>query len=170
MYYIFLPFAKQNQAEVWPRFQSMLKILLWPNGVKWKLDASGPLCLWQCFFFAPLKLRFSSCMIGSYSWDHQHKDLREGSACSLLLTQVYKTSYLVLFWISWLLLEWTKDCHWRRRILGHEWTQGRSNLCSNQQKVHLWRGWVLFSQEGSKYEIFLESQKWSPRGYFLWSL
>ena len=29
----FLPFAKQNQAEVWPRFQSLWKPLLWSKGV-----------------------------------------------------------------------------------------------------------------------------------------
>ena len=28
-------FAKQNQAEVWPRFQSFLKLLLWTKGVEW---------------------------------------------------------------------------------------------------------------------------------------
>ena len=44
----FLPFAKQNQAEVWPRFQSLLKLLLWTKGVKWikVLNALGLLCLW----------------------------------------------------------------------------------------------------------------------------
>ena len=31
----FSPFAKQNQAEVWPRFQSLLKLLLWTKGVEW---------------------------------------------------------------------------------------------------------------------------------------
>ena len=47
----FLPFAKQNQAEVWPRFQSLLKLLLWTKGVEWVkvLNALGPLCLWKCF-------------------------------------------------------------------------------------------------------------------------
>ena len=46
----FLPFAKQNQAEVWPRFQSLLKLLLWNKGVEWVkvLNALDPLCLWQC--------------------------------------------------------------------------------------------------------------------------
>ena len=46
------PFARQNQAEVWPRFQSLLKLLLWTKGVAvgWfkELNALGPLCLWQC--------------------------------------------------------------------------------------------------------------------------
>ena len=46
----FSPFAKQNQAEVWPRFQSLLKLLLWTKAVEWVkvLNASGRSCLWQC--------------------------------------------------------------------------------------------------------------------------
>ena len=46
----FLPAAKQNEAEVWPRFQSFLKLLLSPKGVDWVkvLNALGPSCLWQC--------------------------------------------------------------------------------------------------------------------------
>ena len=31
----FSPFARQNQAEVWPWFQSLLKLLLWTKGVEW---------------------------------------------------------------------------------------------------------------------------------------
>ena len=31
----FSPLAKQNHTEVWPRFQSLLKLLLWTNGVEW---------------------------------------------------------------------------------------------------------------------------------------
>ena len=44
-------FAKQNQAEVWPRFPTLLKLLLWTKVVEWlKLrNALCPLCLWQCF-------------------------------------------------------------------------------------------------------------------------
>ena len=47
----FWPFAKQKQAEVGPRFQSLLKLLLWTEGIEWVkvLNALGPLCLWQCF-------------------------------------------------------------------------------------------------------------------------
>ena len=47
----FLSFAKQNQAEVWPRFPTLLKLLLWTKVVEWLkvLNALGPLCLWQCF-------------------------------------------------------------------------------------------------------------------------
>ena len=51
--YFFLPFSKQNQAELWPRFQSFLKLLLWTKVVEWVkvLNALGPMCLLQCFFF-----------------------------------------------------------------------------------------------------------------------
>ena len=47
------PFAKQNQAEVWPRFQILLKLLFWIRGVQWVkvLNALGPLCLLQCFYY-----------------------------------------------------------------------------------------------------------------------
>ena len=31
----FLPFGKQNQTDVWPRFQSFLKLLLWNKVVEW---------------------------------------------------------------------------------------------------------------------------------------
>ena len=45
----FSPFAKQNQAEVWPRFQSLLKLLIWTKDVECVkvLDSLGPSCLWQ---------------------------------------------------------------------------------------------------------------------------
>ena len=45
------PFAGQNQAEVWPRFQSLSKLLLWYKVFEWVkvLNALGLLCLWQCF-------------------------------------------------------------------------------------------------------------------------
>ena len=41
-----LPFTKQNQAEVWPRFQSLLKVLLWTRGVNGvnALNAFGNVC------------------------------------------------------------------------------------------------------------------------------
>ena len=42
----FSPFAKQSQAEVWPRFQCFLKLLLSTKGVEW-VNALGPLCLWH---------------------------------------------------------------------------------------------------------------------------
>ena len=33
LFYVFLALFKQNQAEVWPRFQSLLRFLLWTEGV-----------------------------------------------------------------------------------------------------------------------------------------
>ena len=47
----FLAFAKQNQNEVWLRFQSLLKLLLLTKGVDWveTLNALGPLYLWRYF-------------------------------------------------------------------------------------------------------------------------
>ena len=57
----FLPFVKQNQAAIWPKFQSlMLKLLFWSKGgeeVKVH-NALCQLCIWQCFmsiFDFPLK-------------------------------------------------------------------------------------------------------------------
>ena len=49
----FSPFVRQNQAEVWPRFQSLLKLPLWAKGVEWNkvLNVWGQLCLWQCLLF-----------------------------------------------------------------------------------------------------------------------
>ena len=43
----FSPFAKQNPAEVWPIFQSLLKLLLWTKGVEWVkvLNALGLSCI-----------------------------------------------------------------------------------------------------------------------------
>ena len=43
----FLSFAKQNQAEVWPRFKSLLKLLLWNEIVEW-IKVLGSWCLGQC--------------------------------------------------------------------------------------------------------------------------
>ena len=44
----FSPFARHNHAEVWPRYQSLLKLLFWTKDVEWVnvLNALGP--LWQC--------------------------------------------------------------------------------------------------------------------------
>ena len=49
----FSPFAQQNQAEVWPRFQSSLKLLLWTKGVEWVkvLNSLGLLYFWQRLFY-----------------------------------------------------------------------------------------------------------------------
>ena len=47
----FSSLAKQNQDEVWPRFQSLLKFLLWTKGVEWikTLNAFAGItskCIW----------------------------------------------------------------------------------------------------------------------------
>ena len=54
---MYLPFAKQNQAEVWPRFHFRT------IGVEWVKvpNAWDPLCLWQCFEY-PLDIK------GSQHW------------------------------------------------------------------------------------------------------
>ena len=48
---VVLCIAKQNQDEVWPRFQSLLKFLLWTKGVEWikALNAFAGItskCIW----------------------------------------------------------------------------------------------------------------------------
>ena len=49
----FSPFGSQNQAEVWQRFQNMMKLLLRTDDIKWVkvLNVLSSLCLWQCFIF-----------------------------------------------------------------------------------------------------------------------
>ena len=48
----FSHFATRNQAEVWSRFQRLLKLLLWAKCVGWVkvLNTLGLLCLEQCFY------------------------------------------------------------------------------------------------------------------------
>ena len=48
MYFLLL--VNWNQTQVWPIYQSLLKLLLWTKGVEWVkvLIALGLLCLWQC--------------------------------------------------------------------------------------------------------------------------
>ena len=43
--------SSRYKTEVWPRFQSYLKLLLWNKVDEWVkvLNALGPLCLWKCF-------------------------------------------------------------------------------------------------------------------------
>ena len=45
-----LSHPQQNQAEVWRRFQRLMKLQLWNKGANLvkALDALGPLCLWYC--------------------------------------------------------------------------------------------------------------------------
>ena len=49
--YLFLAICQKKLADLWPRFQSWLKLLLWTKCVDWvkAFNASGPLCLCQCF-------------------------------------------------------------------------------------------------------------------------
>ena len=58
----FLTFVKQDQAEVWPRFQSLLKLLLWTKGIEWVkvFNALGPLCLKQCLYFSWWKTQWQT--------------------------------------------------------------------------------------------------------------
>ena len=51
LWYVFLALCQTKQAEVSPRFQSLMKLLLWTKVVERVkvLNALGPLCLWQCF-------------------------------------------------------------------------------------------------------------------------
>ena len=52
LFHVFLALLPKKK-EVWPRFQSLLKLLLWTQGVEWDivLNALGPLCHWQCLFY-----------------------------------------------------------------------------------------------------------------------
>ena len=58
----FSPFAKQNQAEVWPRFKSLLKFLLWTKCVEWfkVLNPLDPLCFWQCLYIRHFEEKFQN--------------------------------------------------------------------------------------------------------------
>ena len=56
----FSPFAKQNQVEVWPQFQSLLKLLLWTKGVEFNKvlnTLNGSLVPLSMFF-----VRVSACV------------------------------------------------------------------------------------------------------------
>ena len=66
----FSPFAKQNQAEAWPRFQCLLKLLLWTQGVECVkvVSALGPFCLFAFLYKhgvkkkqAGVRARFQTC-------------------------------------------------------------------------------------------------------------
>ena len=57
----FSPFAKQHQDEIWPRFQSLLKLLFWANGVDCQLTQGQNI---QCLGgVLPLAMSFSSMYI-----------------------------------------------------------------------------------------------------------
>ena len=66
----FSPFVKENQTEVLQRLQHLLKLLFWTKGVQcWVkvLNASGPLCFWQCFY---LRNTLRPCLDQSHLWNH----------------------------------------------------------------------------------------------------
>ena len=46
----FSAFALQNQTEVWPRFQSVLKLLLSTKCLEW-VQLLNALGIWQCWYF-----------------------------------------------------------------------------------------------------------------------
>ena len=48
----FLKLLRQTNHDVWPRFQSLLKLLLWTKDVEWVKvhNVLGPLCPWQCLY------------------------------------------------------------------------------------------------------------------------
>ena len=72
----FLPFFKQNQAEVWSQFQSLLMLLLWTIGDKWVkiLNALGVLCLWPCFNLE-FKTDYIICNLSTVLKDAASEDL-----------------------------------------------------------------------------------------------
>ena len=84
-------FAKQNQAEVWPRFQSFLKLLLWTKGVEWieVLNALGPLCLWQCFYLKTIMAIMATPL------DQEH------IAHALWISGFWKVAILAGLWGPW---------------------------------------------------------------------
>ena len=83
----FSPFAKQNQAEVWPRFQSLLKLLIWTKDVECVkvLDSLGPSCLWQWLRDHSLS-KSANCKI----WKSSQNGLLH--RCSVLLWEVLDQS------------------------------------------------------------------------------
>ena len=76
IYMYFLPFFKQNQAEVWSQFQSLLMLLLWTIGDKWVkiLNALGVLCLWPCFNLE-FKTDYIICNLSTVLKDAASEDL-----------------------------------------------------------------------------------------------
>ena len=96
----FSPFAKQNEAEVWPIFQIFLKLLLWTKVVEWVkvFNALGPLCLRQCIKTNPETKFFWDCYWNTL-WD---------KICFLYLfgkgyqhSQNFKSNRLHSHFLSW---------------------------------------------------------------------
>ena len=50
LFYLYLALCQTKPSWIWPRFQSLLKLLLWKKVNWWVkvLNELGPLCLWQC--------------------------------------------------------------------------------------------------------------------------
>ena len=100
-----LPFAKQNRAEVWPRFQILLNLLFWTKGVEWVLvlDALSPLCLWQCLCHAGKKQEKNSQQNSQISSVDGSNAEMEPGAFSVWQTKIAVVTrwffYLVVFFL-----------------------------------------------------------------------
>ena len=70
----------KKKAEVRPRLESLLKLLLWTKRVEWLkvLYILGPLCLWQCFLqcCAVCDQGINSCLVLA-RWDVLDLDCKE---------------------------------------------------------------------------------------------
>ena len=76
LFYLYLlPFARQNQAKVWPIFQSFLKLLLWTKGVEWVKLALGLLCLRQYFLLKPRQNQYKAGSQSSADWISRKKGI-----------------------------------------------------------------------------------------------
>ena len=70
--HISCPFAKQNQAEVWPRFQNLLKLLLSTKGLEWvKLLGSVVPLHFFCKFLRQHYLKNISTQGAADAWEHR---------------------------------------------------------------------------------------------------
>ena len=90
------PFAKQNQAEDWPRFHSLLKLLLWAKGVGWVkvINALDPLCLWQCLYQKVVEFWVGLHLLGKVFWE------TKTWFCGGVL--LYRCNFLECFTFIWL--------------------------------------------------------------------
>ena len=156
--YVFLALAKQKQAEVWPRFQSLLKLLE-------VLSALGQLCLWQC--------------LGS--WCNIHISLKNNNDLVLMMTVMMRPSRLnVERGASQIRLtglaykKRTSDFNgWQMRVFPPNTTiprwSYRAHLCNHQNKLCPGpqtgagesRDYPHAHKSGEKSDIFLPGQPWS---------
>ena len=88
-FYVSSSFAKQNQGDAWPRFQSLLKLLLWKKVTEWVkvLNVLGTLCLWQCFCM-------SAASTISMLPIHISRDISSRSSLNVLLTAIQRLRIL----------------------------------------------------------------------------